>query len=522
MCDMIFRETNIKKLGVDKSTRFSLQKGNDSTGVTGPVSGLTLNAADFNEEKASSEYIIPSYHSIYPYPLVRVVYAYTDRSTYANLHISPFDDTDNYLNRFSTGDQIQLQRDNIKRQFTIGKVVRLNSTTLPVIQLMNDRNNESDSFSELDNFLDVYGYPYITSKTTVNFSKKLEHSAMDINGLQDFYLDFNQYEFSDSYSAKVTWKVDDSVSAVRLRWRSVPRNKKISNLNFSLSGSTEFTAGPVNIEVQSDTGSNAKLELSGGISQIVVTDTGHDYVNAPIVNIDGGLGYGASATSYLTGDEVTSFSVDYIGSGYVYPPTVTISGDGKDAAGSAYILMDSLNVLQEGGGYLSAPNVKIDFSNAIGTTSSIIYSYIWLQTEGTVDYVRVIDGGSGYTGASVSVHALSVPYTQDAIGYAEIVEGSIVNIVLTNNGYGFTDYSPFIEPSTSIVSFGTGGTGAVLKANVDIASEWIYGEDVFDDNSYIIHGLKRNIPYEVQILTSSDKNFIGDISYSESILFNYI
>lgn len=74
-------------------------------------------------------------------------------------------------------------------------------------------------------------------------------------------------------------------------------------------------------------GANATAILTADVVTSITVDTnGSGYVTPPTVTITGGGGTGATATAILTGDTVTSITVDTGGSGYVSPPTITLVG----------------------------------------------------------------------------------------------------------------------------------------------------------------------------------------------------
>jgi len=186
--------------------------------------------------------------------------------------------------------------------------------------------------------------------------------------------------------------------------------------------------------------------------------------------------------------------------------------------GATPSLITNLNVIDEGGGYLSIPIIDIDESNIDGISTLEIIPNLHINTEGRVDYIRVIDGGTGYTGVSVSVPFISgVINGATAEGYAEIEDGKIVNIVMTNHGYGFTKAGE--TPATSYVIDGD-GTGAVLEVNIDSNSSWVY-EDPTIEKNITLSGFKKNLRYEIQVVGSDTEIFKGIYKYSPSIVFSY-
>ena len=69
--------------------------------------------------------------------------------------------------------------------------------------------------------------------------------------------------------------------------------------------------------------------------------------------------------------------------------------------------------------------------------------------------------------------------------------------------------------------YDAGGTGASLRCNVDYLSEWNYEPAIYELKRTTLSDLKKMIPYEFQILVSTDKQFKGNQKYSESYNFGY-
>lgn len=529
---MIFKSTSIQNVSIDKAARFTLQVGT-SNGSTS--SNFPINVSDFDTNLPNAVSFPSAYRTGNSYPYLSQAFVWTDRSTYAILTLGDSSTASYLMDILKPGDMIQLSRYSLKRNFMIASVQNSPNVSYGHLSIvLSGSRNQSDSFSEFDHFVDSTGYPNIQDTCLISFTRRLEDNYLN-ESLSSFTVTFGQSMYSDSYSVTASWQTDPSVSATQLRWRSVPNNRPIGNLSFSLAGSGFFSKGPVPVTVISGVGSGSILELTGGVTgPVTVTNPGSGYTYANVSFL--GSGFGASAIATVSGGKVTAVNLVAYGSGYDQVPQVQISGDGMYASAEiSAFKVDTLNVLQTGAGYLTSMNssmdifqmnslqteVDIDFTNAMGSTSMQITPSISLQTEGRIDYVSVIQGGTGYTGANVYVTS-NFPGGSTAYGYAEIANGSITNIVLTDPGYGFTQgTASFSEPNVFIVS-GTGGTGAVLRANVDLASEWIYGIPQYGTNSLSIEGFKNGISYEIQILTSATPYFTGTNRYSDSLFFSYI
>jgi hypothetical protein len=79
------------------------------------------------------------------------------------------------------------------------------------------------------------------------------------------------------------------------------------------------------------------FSADGKVVRITVTSGGSGYVTPPTVTISGGNGSGAEATAVISGGSVISIIVDSFGSGYTSTPTVSIAGgSGSGATATAY------------------------------------------------------------------------------------------------------------------------------------------------------------------------------------------
>lgn len=206
---------------------------------------------------------------------------------------------------------------------------------------------------------------------------------------------------------------------------------------------------------------------------------------------------------------------------YSQIPTAVINSDtGRSAeirltgaTAGLNILVTGVTVVQQGGNYLTPPSVVIDSTYLVGLTAAAVTASLNLANKGRIDYIRVLDGGSGYTGASVSVSGSTL--SDNAVATAIISDGSIKNIIVTYPGHSY------VGATVSITPTGTGGTGASAKANIDLYSDWVYEENMFAEKKKTISGFKVNVPYEIQIIASTDEYFRGLLHYSDSYYFQY-
>jgi hypothetical protein len=144
----------------------------------------------------------------------------------------------------------------------------------------------------------------------------------------------------------------------------------------------------------------ATASVTGGtISTITLTSAGASYTSAPGVRIVGGGGTGATAVSTLgVLGTVGSILVVTPGSGYIPPASVTFSGGGAPTAAQAAVIVSggqvvAIKILGDGAGYTSAPTVKITGGRQSTGTDATAVAHL---DNGTVSYVEVTAGGSGY------------------------------------------------------------------------------------------------------------------------------
>ena len=110
------------------------------------------------------------------------------------------------------------------------------------------------------------------------------------------------------------------------------------------------------------------------VKELILTNAGAGYTQAPDINIVGGGGSGAIATCTIetTQRGIISFNVLNGGTGYTSPPAITVSGPGTGvtAIGESVIdignaTLQSIRVKNPGNGYTSVPTVTVANPNII-------------------------------------------------------------------------------------------------------------------------------------------------------------
>lgn len=146
----------------------------------------------------------------------------------------------------------------------------------------------------------------------------------------------------------------------------------------------------------------ATVSPDGTVSDISLGSHGFGYSSTPAVSIVGGGGSGAAAQAILDGSGVGRIDVTDAGYGYVAPPLVGFTGGNPNEQGKARAVISDgrvvgIRITGGGSGYSvkDPPTVTItggtlgpDARPAVLATANI--------SNGSVDFVRVLDGGQGY------------------------------------------------------------------------------------------------------------------------------
>lgn len=491
---MTVRNTNIKTLNVDRVIRDSIQTGTIPTGVTASDSKYPLNISDVTYGNPNGT---PSFYPLYP--VDQVSEDYTIKVT------------GDWSNSVKTGDPIMIKRGNVKNLYTVRKSVYDSVTNKDTITLFSSR----DDVKSLDAFLGSTGYPLTANDTFVLFNKGVESPNNRNQLLRAFDYKMSPTD-SDTFSLNISWDIDPTVKATRLRWRTAPRVEHKSTLNFSITTNGDYKDVP-SVKLISNSGRSANVILKSSITgaYIAPASGGTGYTTAGIV-LSGGGGTGASLSPNIISGKIVSVSVLATGSGYTSYPEITITGNGIGAT-IDYLLFEVNDIVctDQGGDYLSPPEIVVDQTSLLMPSSEVVINCaLSLANTGSVDYIRVLNGGSGYTGASVSITGSST--SQNATATATIVNGSITSVKVLDGGRGYTG------ASASIIPVGLSGSGAIITANVDLYSNWVYEDILYTEKKKVISGFKTNLPYEIQIITSPDEMFRGLVKYSDSYTFQYV
>ncbi len=242
----------------------------------------------------------------------------------------------------------------------------------------------------------------------------------------------------------------------------------VTSVVITNSGSGYVTAPSVTITAPTGTGLTAPVTatgtatiVNGRVTQVQITNPGAAYIANPTITIapPPAGGVTATANAFYSGQSVSDVQVTNPGAGYSYAPAVTFSAPniptGVRATGTALInpitrQVTGINITNPGMGYTAAPTVTLSAVTVPATTEVFL-------TGGSVLSADIGSQGSGYA------YAPTVVFTggggTGAAGTAELVDGKVVRIQITNGGVGYTS-APTISLNT-----GTGAEGFATVTN---------------------------------------------------------
>jgi FtsP/CotA-like multicopper oxidase with cupredoxin domain len=203
----------------------------------------------------------------------------------------------------------------------------------------------------------------------------------------------------------------------------------------------------------------ASVGANGTVTNITITNPGHNYSNAKVDILGSGTGAKADATIVKKGS-VVAVTVDTNGSGYTAPMVSFASnGSGGGASATAYGGVDAVTLVDGGSGY-TFPTVEFDLPD--GADGVQATGHAEMDGNGTITAVIVDNPGSGYSFApGIAIHNGTL---FDPIAGASLAQATttltIMSVVMDTFG---ADYN-----SPPLVSIGDPtGTGATATAVLD-------------------------------------------------------
>jgi hypothetical protein len=194
------------------------------------------------------------------------------------------------------------------------------------------------------------------------------------------------------------------------------------------------------------------LHVNTGVTALTVTNGGSGYseTNPPIVVFGGGT----TATATLGGGTVTTIQVVEGGSGYTSAPTVLLTGGGGSGATAVAEVqggqVKSISITAPGSGYSSAPQVTLTGGGGVGAGAIAVMS-------GEVGEITVTYAGNGVSNAPTVT--LGGGGGTGATAQAVLTNGAVTAIFVENGGSGYTSES-------NVTLTGGGGSGATASLSL--------------------------------------------------------
>jgi len=225
-------------------------------------------------------------------------------------------------------------------------------------------------------------------------------------------------------------------------------------------------------------GTSTRFDHNGTISEIILDSQGSSYTTTPTVIIVGD-GVGAEATAEISAGLVTELNLTDGGSGYSFAFVLILGGGGTGASGSVVIETTDL------------PNI----------VNQNVAGYA-VATNGQIDFIEIVDGGSGYVQATTSVSI-----NGDGTGAAAeltVVDGEITAVTITDRGTGYSFAELNIsgdgtEGELRAVISPQGGHGSNIPQELFATTIGIavaiedFQEDFFLENDFRQYGVIKNI-----------------------------
>ncbi len=195
--------------------------------------------------------------------------------------------------------------------------------------------------------------------------------------------------------------------------------------------------------------------ISGFVVDITVTNGGAGYFDPPSVTITGGGGSGATAAATVTNGAVSRITVLTSGSGYTNTPRVVIAPPPTPAVKTMAIQMAPMLVVDGEPG----STARVRYAEFATPTQWIIITNVVLGTAAFVWCDPVASPGQRrYEATSVPPNPSPTPRT--ASGTAEVYNGFVIAVTVTNGGEGYLS-----APSVTFVGSGSGAAAAATISN---------------------------------------------------------
>ena len=185
--------------------------------------------------------------------------------------------------------------------------------------------------------------------------------------------------------------------------------------------------------------------VNGVITHVVINDPGKDYNNnATNITIQSDTGIDAKVSAIVESGQIVDVIIDNPGSGYKDAKLTAIGTGGSGAKLTAIVTGGQLDTIQS--------NVEL------------------LSVDGTIDYIKVINGGYGYSSITVNIAGDGT----GASATATITNGVVTSINIVTRGSGYTYANVTLTPN--------GGTNSTPPtARAIIAPKYGHGKNALSE-----------------------------------------
>ena len=180
--------------------------------------------------------------------------------------------------------------------------------------------------------------------------------------------------------------------------------------------------------------------VNGGVRYVTIKNRGSGYTSQPKIVFSSAPAGGVTATALavmidgivdLCESDPTLLRVQQIqltnaGAGYTVPPKISFVGGGGSGAKADIVLGNGIigivSITNSGFGYIYPPTVSFGGTNISGAAATTI-----LSNSGSIESIRIINGGLGYTSSNVNIGSPNVLVGVGTYLYNETVTGTQSN-----------------------------------------------------------------------------------------------